>query len=411
MRGLILSGTVCLLIVNAAQGASLRFFGNGVDDIDRVKIQIDNPADTQPGPPADIGAEDFTIEFWLKGTLAENPAPAVECGENINWIYGHVIIDRDRYLQDRKFGISLAGGYIVFGVSGDGTGDITLCSAVPVLDGQWHHVAVQRERMTGVMSMYVDGSFQGQVTGPGGDISYPDDGVPGNYCGGPCVNSDPYLVFGAEKHDAGSMFPSFSGWLTNVRLSRVIRYTQNFTPPSAPFTPDADTVALYLFDEGSGLTLHDSSGYPGGPSVGVIRFGGNPAGPVWSVESPFQAPVPVVVYITGPREAEIGSDVSLSVVYSGLLNTPTVSWSRNGQEIPGAFSETLVLLNVSEADAGTYVATLTTPDKAVYQSPPFQLTVVPEVSVSGFTTIVALCIGILVVTKRIYGGNVQADRY
>ncbi len=400
MGRLILGGWFCLCWVGGAEAASLRFFGNGVDDIDRVKIQIDNPADTLPGPPADIGAEDFTIEFWLKGTLADNPAPPVACGDNINWIYGHVIIDRDRYLQDRKFGISLAGGYVVFGVSGDGTGDMTLCSAVPVLDGQWHHVAVQRERATGVMSMYVDGQFQGQVTGPGGDISYPDDGIPGNYCGGPCVNSDPYLVFGAEKHDAGSMFPSFSGWLTNVRLSRVIRYTQPFTPPNVAFTPDADTVALYLFDEGSGTVLNDTSGYPGGPSQGQIRFGGNPPGPVWSAETPFGAAPPVEVYITGPREVEIGSDATLQCVYSGIIGTPAFSWTRNGEEIPGAGDDTLILLNVTTEDAGSYVVTLTTPDKAIYSSPPFALSVVPQIPAGGWIALITLALLLALVAVR-----------
>ena len=34
-------------------GSALRFLGNGVDDIDRVKIQIDNPDNNDPVPPAD----------------------------------------------------------------------------------------------------------------------------------------------------------------------------------------------------------------------------------------------------------------------------------------------------------------------------------------------------------------------
>ncbi len=72
-----------------AQGAgtSLRFHGNGVSDIDRVKIQIDEPPpDSTPGPPADIGAEDFTLEFWMKARASENTAGAQSCRFNINWI-------------------------------------------------------------------------------------------------------------------------------------------------------------------------------------------------------------------------------------------------------------------------------------------------------------------------------------
>ena len=262
---------------------ALRFYGNGVNDIDRVKIQIDDPANSSPGPPADIGAEDFTLEFWLKGTLAENTAAAVTCGFNINWIYGNIVVDRDRFNQDRKFGLSLAAGQMVFGVSGHGTGDFTICGSSNVLDDQWHHIAVQRRRSDGWMWLFVDGVLEAEADGPDGDVSYPDDGVPGNYCGGPCTNSDPYLVIAAEKHDAGSAYPSFSGWLDEMRLSNVLRYSGDFVRPSAPFSPDANTVALYHFDEGSGDLIGDSSGAVGGPSDGVRHFGGSPAGPVWVV--------------------------------------------------------------------------------------------------------------------------------
>ena len=82
-----------------------------------------------------------------------------------------------------------------------------------VLDNQWHHVAVQRRRSDGFLSLYVDGTLQASADGPDGDVSYPDNGVPGNFCGGPCTNSDPFLVLGAEKHDAGAAFPSYEGLL------------------------------------------------------------------------------------------------------------------------------------------------------------------------------------------------------
>jgi len=250
-------------------GYSLRFYGSGVNapDQDRVKIQIDDPSNSNPGPPADIGATDFTLEFWMKASASENTAGAITCGANIDWIYGNIVFDRDRYNQDRKFGLSLGNGRFVFGVSGNGTGDFTICGAGSVLNNQWHHIAVQRRRSNGEMWLVVDGTLQAQATaadGPDGDISYPDDGVPGNYCGGPCTHSDPYLVVGAEKHDAGAQFPSYSGYIDEVRISNSLRYITNFTPPSAPFTTDGNTVALYHFDEGpvgacsTGNTLLDS---------------------------------------------------------------------------------------------------------------------------------------------------------
>ncbi len=270
---------------SAHAASSLRFHGNGAGDIDRVKIRVDDPATSLPGPPADVGATDFTIEFWMKAGAAENTAAAVGCGDNIAWIYGNIVMDRDRFNQDRKFGLSVAGGVLVFGVSGDGTGDRTLCGTTTVLDGRWHHVAVQRRRSDGWMWLFVDGRREADEDGPDGDVSYPDDGVPGDYCGGPCLNSDPFLVFGAEKHDAGSAFPSYGGWLDEIRLSDVLRYSSDFTPGAVPFVPDANTVALYHLDEGAGDLVGDSSGAAGGPSDGERRFGGSPAGPEWSAET------------------------------------------------------------------------------------------------------------------------------
>jgi len=87
---------LCCVVSFASQNYSLRFHGNGINDIDRVKIQIDNPNNTKAGPPADIGSDDFTIEFWMRAAAAENTAAAVVCGNNTNWRHGNVLLDRDR---------------------------------------------------------------------------------------------------------------------------------------------------------------------------------------------------------------------------------------------------------------------------------------------------------------------------
>lgn len=183
--------------------------------------------------------------------------------------------------------MSIAGGRIVFGVSGNGTGDRTICRTTSVVDNQWHHVAVQRRRSDGFLSLYVDGVLQAFADGPDGDVSYPDNGVPGNFCGGACTNSDPFLVLGAEKHDAGPAFPSYTGLIDELRISGVLRYAANFTRPRAPFVTDAVTVALYRFDEGSGATANDTSGVAGGPANGAIRRATPSGSPTWSTDTPF----------------------------------------------------------------------------------------------------------------------------
>jgi hypothetical protein len=76
-----------------------------------VKIRLDDPAlPADPGPPADVGATDFTLEFFVKANAADNvQGGSVSCnGSNIDWIYGNIAIDRDRFNQDRKFGLCVA---------------------------------------------------------------------------------------------------------------------------------------------------------------------------------------------------------------------------------------------------------------------------------------------------------------
>lgn len=267
-----------------ANASSLRYFGNGVNDIDRVKIRVDDPDNNNPGPPADIGATDFTIEFWLKAT-ADNTAGQINCGNNYNWINGNIVFDRDRFNQGRTFGVSLGAGRLAFSAQNAGTSSTTICGTTDLRDGLWHHVAFERRRSDGFLWIYVDGALEASGDGPDGDISYPDNGNPGNFCSGSCDFSDPFIVIGAEKHDAGAAYPSFSGWVDEVRLSDILRYSGNFTPSAQAFVSDSNTVGLYHFDEGAGDFIGDSS--TGGLSPGERRFGGNPAGPVWDTDTPF----------------------------------------------------------------------------------------------------------------------------
>jgi len=255
---------------------SLRFYGNGVNDIDRVKIPMSNTVGASL--PVNIGAGDFTIEFWLRHAPGENTSGACSEGGD-NWINGNIIFDRDIFGTPDygDFGISLYGGRIAFGVNNGSTGQ-TICSMTTLATNQWHHVAVTR-RNNGEMSIFLNGALDRRITnGPSGNVSY--------RVGRPITDNqwwnEPFLVIGAEKHDYDrNSYPSFSGWVDEVRISNNVRYTGAFTPPGAPFTPDADTVGLYHFDEGSGSTVLDSSGAAGGPSHGERRFGGSPAGPVY----------------------------------------------------------------------------------------------------------------------------------
>jgi len=369
-----------------ASANSLRFFGNGVNDIDRAKIQIDNPADSNPGPPADVGTTDFTIEFWLRGALADNRG-TVRCGNTYGWIDGNTVFDRDRYNQPRSFGISLGNGRVAFGVN-VANNVTTLCGTRNVLDGSWHHVAVVRERNSGLLLLFVDGQPDGSATGPSGDLSYPDNGVPGNFCGGSCSFSDPYIVLGAEKHDAGPNYPSFRGFLDELRLSTSVRYSSGFPVPTQPFTVDGATAALYHFDQSSGTSVSEARGL----SPGILRVGGSPQGPLWSTDSPFQGGgagtlslasatysadesggslmvtvertggstgAASVTYQTGTGTATPGADYTAA---SGTLN-----WA-SGDSTPKSFSIAILGDSIDEADE-TVVVQLTGASGATLGAP------------------------------------------
>ncbi|MCX7839681.1 MAG: LamG domain-containing protein, partial [Anaerolineae bacterium] len=205
----------------ATSGYALQFYGNGRDDIDRVKIRID------PHVNADVSG-DFTIEFWMKTTATGGTcSPSNTIGDG--WINGRIIVDRDVYGGGDygDYGISLAAGRICFGVARDASSSgATIYGSTSVNNGQWRHIAVTRNASTGQLRLFVDGQLDASGTGPIGDISY-RNGRATSY-----PNSDPFLVFGAEKHDAGSAYPSYIGLLDDVRISNVVRYTTNFSRPT-----------------------------------------------------------------------------------------------------------------------------------------------------------------------------------
>jgi hypothetical protein len=224
----------------------------------------------------------------MKANQGDNNSGSCNSG-NDNWITGNIMFDRDIFGGGDfgDYGISLHGRRIAFGVHNGSSGAGICNGTVNLDDGQWHHVAVTRNNSNGELRIFVDGVQRGQGSGPTGNISYRD----GRPTGG--NEDDPFLVIGAEKHDAGSQFPSYDGLIDEVRLSNIIRYTGNFTRPSAPFTSDGNTVALYHFDEGpagdcpTNKVIVDSSGASGGPSNGFCRFGGSaPAGPVYMTDIP-----------------------------------------------------------------------------------------------------------------------------
>ncbi len=133
----------------------------------------------------------------------------------------------------------------------------------PFADGAWHHIALTFESATSNTRMWVDGQLaidlpnllQGNTRN-----CYPAEG-----------NTQFYLLTSGWR---GGDDQGFDGGVDEMRISRGLRYTGPFTPPTSfaggepeptptptPTPPPAETVALWLFDEEPGATtVDDKSG-------------------------------------------------------------------------------------------------------------------------------------------------------
>ena len=121
-----------------------------------------------------------------------------------------------------------------------GTGDPPVQSSTDaVVHGQWYHVAVVRNGSSAI-TIYVNGISVGTGT-LSTDI---DTSSTANYIGsGQAAPENP-----------------LNGKMDQVRISNIARYTSAFTPPTEPFTTDANTMLLLQSDWSEGGLGADHSG-------------------------------------------------------------------------------------------------------------------------------------------------------
>lgn len=104
--------------------------------------------------------------------------------------------------------------------------------------GGWRHLAITFNSSDNLLNMYLDGDA----------LSY--DATINQTINNPTTNITINRGF------------TYTPYIDEMRVSNVIRYIENnFTPPTAPFTADTNSSALYHFDELSGsTTFNDNSG-------------------------------------------------------------------------------------------------------------------------------------------------------
>ncbi|MCI0536932.1 MAG: LamG domain-containing protein [Verrucomicrobiales bacterium] len=183
------------------------------------------------GPPlTEISPdEDFTIEGWVY-------VPNKSAGSTIP-----TYLFFQEGLADIEISGTVFGGQIVV-FFGGATGNAKEFQG-PIfvrlwteLANSWHHFAVVNDIEKQEKRIYWNGIItvprQRQTT-TFGNITPPLDKVS---VGGALVN---------DSSESGHYWDE-------IRVSRTIRYPQNFTPPRSRFAPDSDTVVLWHFDEPEG---------------------------------------------------------------------------------------------------------------------------------------------------------------
>jgi len=136
-----------------------------------------------------------------------------------------------------------------------GWGSWTVSSFSSVGPGTWIHYAGVYDPSTNQARTYFNGAFH---TSSAANAPPSDTGE---------------LMYIGIDWDLGC---PMDGVIDELRISSVPRYSSNFSPALA-HVPDADTMALYHFDEYSGSTAWDVSG--NGNHATLV-------GPTWTTESP-----------------------------------------------------------------------------------------------------------------------------
>lgn len=112
----------------------------------------------------------------------------------------------------------------------------------PIVQNQWHHIALSSDGQT--TKYFLNGEEMDEDVNDLGDLFSPSF-------------SEDFVI---NRHTWASGSSSrLSGFMDELRLSSVCRYTESFTPPEAEFVVDEFTSGLWHFNEGGGGTVYDAS--------------------------------------------------------------------------------------------------------------------------------------------------------
>ena len=213
-------------------GASARFDGSG----DYVTMTATTDVI--------FGTADFTWEFWFRTVskptsgngrfpvmLKNNGAGAFATGQK--WIG---VYDRHESTNNNTK-ITVWCPYYFYPIAQGGLGGNgpLLRSSTTISNNTWYHVAVTRT--SGVFKLWVNGNNEATTTAT---IDLENPGT---------TQRDMRIGMGDIVNDN-----SYNGYIDELRVSNIARYSANFTPQTAAFTNDTNTLLLMHADGTNGST-------------------------------------------------------------------------------------------------------------------------------------------------------------
>ena len=231
---------------------------------------------------------DYTIEFWVYWQgVGSGPGDSTNINVQPNFQrvfdFGNNTNEWMWFTPSTDFG-TFGATFAISTTGGPGAQFVQSSAKLPL--NTWSHVAIVMVNSTNTLNLYVNGVLMGTATGV---TLRPDDlgSTTNNWLGRSQFAADPY----------------FHGIIDEFRISNNVRYTTGFTPTPTQFTTDANTVALYHFNEGTGQTSANAAG--GGNAILGATVAVEGVDPTWITNSI----LPVNIMNFGVQKA--GSKVSL----------------------------------------------------------------------------------------------------
>jgi len=204
---------------------SISFDGNAYIDTSQSKfgtgsLRLESSGDEiTTGPSSDFafGTHDFTFDMWVRFSALP------QTGNSLVFLQQYQ--DPENVIIAGLANISNTQEATFYSKINGGSAHFTSGPIPRISTDVWYHVAWIRSN--GTVTVYWNGESVTRV---------PDnDAIP---------QLDTPMQFGS--------YPQLYGWLDEVRISNVARWTTNFTPPTTPYQRDNDTVLLLHFDDPAG---------------------------------------------------------------------------------------------------------------------------------------------------------------